>query len=169
MSHLHAQTANGTWSTLLDKPILGITNGVHPPSWVGGPARSLYESLGADLDNLDEAAPFWKDVAKLNDAQLWEAHRRQKLELAYFCRRRLQSQFARHGEAPMVLEELSEALDPDVLTIGFARRFATYKRAALIFSNRDALRTLVREAGPIQLVFAGKAHPQDAAGQALAV
>ncbi len=167
VSHLHAQTANATWSDVVDKPILGITNGVHPPSWIGGPARALYETLGADLDNLDEdVKPFWNDVAKLSDAQLWDAHRRQKLELAYFCRRRLQSQFARHGEAPMVLEELSEALDPDVLTIGFARRFATYKRASLIFSDEERLaRILLNGERPVQIVFAGKAHPADRPGQ----
>jgi starch phosphorylase len=167
VSHLHAQTANTTWSSIVKQPILGITNGVHPPSWIGGPARALYESLGADLDNLDAATkPFWDDVAGMSDAQLWEAHRRQKLELAYFCRRRLQSQFARHGEAPMVLEELSEALDPEVLTIGFARRFATYKRASLIFSDEERLaRILLNAERPVQIVFAGKAHPADRPGQ----
>ena len=167
VSHLHAQTANTTWSSIIKQPILGITNGVHPPSWIGGPARTLYESMGADLDNLDASTkPFWTDVAGMNDAQLWEAHRRQKLELAYFCRRRLQSQFARHGEAPMVLEELSEALDPDVLTIGFARRFATYKRASLIFSDEERLaRILLNADRPVQIVFAGKAHPADRPGQ----
>jgi starch phosphorylase len=167
VSHLHAQTANTTWSSIIAQPILGITNGVHPPSWIGGPARALYESLGADLDNLDAATkPFWNDVARLADAQLWDAHRRQKLELAYFCRRRLQSQFARHGEAPKVLEELSEALDPDILTIGFARRFATYKRASLIFSDEERLaRILLSAERPVQIVFAGKAHPADRPGQ----
>jgi len=166
VSHLHAQTANATWSGVIAQPILGITNGVHPPSWIGGPARALDETLGADLDNLDEVKPFWDDITKLPDAQLWDAHRRQKLELAYFCRRRLQSQFARHGEAPMVLEELSEALDPDVLTIGFARRFATYKRASLIFSDEDRLaRILLNDERPVQIVFAGKAHPADRPGQ----
>ena len=166
VSHLHAQTANATWAQVIDKPILGITNGVHPPSWIGGPARALYESIGADLDNLDQAKPFWKRVNQMPDAQLWEAHRRQKLELAYFSRRRLQGQFARHGEAPMVLEELSEALDPEVLTLGFARRFATYKRASLIFSDEERLaRILLNEQRPVQIVFAGKAHPADRPGQ----
>jgi starch phosphorylase len=167
VSHLHAQTANATWSSILEKPILGITNGVHPPSWIGGPARALYEGLGADLDNLDAATnPFWNDLGKMPDAQLWEAHRRQKLELAYFSRRRLQSQFARHGEAPLVLEELSQALDPDALTIGFARRFATYKRASLIFSDEERLaRILLSAERPVQIVFAGKAHPADRPGQ----
>jgi starch phosphorylase len=123
VSHLHAETANATWSGVVDKQILGITNGVHPPSWVGNPTRQLYESIGGDLDNLDpHPKAFLAKVAKLPDEEIWEAHRRQKLELAYFSRRRLQQQFARHGEAPMVLEELADALDHEVLTIGYARR-----------------------------------------------
>ena len=167
VSHLHAQTANGTWSSVVEKPILGITNGVHPPSWVGQPIRSLYESIGGDIDNLDPLHhTFIKRVAHLPDEQLWDTHGRQKLELAYFCRRRLQSQFARHGEAPHLLEGLANALDPEVLTIGFARRFATYKRAALIFSDEDRLaRILLDEERPVQMVFAGKAHPADRPGQ----
>ncbi len=167
VSHLHAETANGTWSSVVDEPILGITNGVHPPSWVGQPMRSLYESIGGDIDNLDPLHhTFIKRVAQLPDEQLWDTHGRQKLELAYFCRRRLQSQFARHGEPPHVLEELANALDPDALTIGFARRFATYKRAALIFSDEDRLaRILLDEERPVQMVFAGKAHPADRPGQ----
>jgi len=167
VSHLHAQTANATWSAVVDKPILGITNGVHPPSWVGGPFRTIYESIGGDLDNLDpHPAKFLARVSKLDDEEIWEAHRRQKLELAYFSRRRLQQQFARHGEAPIVLEELTEALDPDVLTIGFARRFATYKRAALVFTDEERLaRILDNEQRPVQIVYAGKAHPADRPGQ----
>jgi glycogen phosphorylase len=167
VSHLHARTANATWNEVSAKPILGITNGVHPPSWVGGPFRQLYESAGGDLDNLDpQNKPFLKKVSQLADEQIWDAHRRQKLELAYFCRRRLQQQFARHGEAPMTLEDLSEAIDHEALTIGFARRFATYKRAALIFSDEERLsRILLNAERPVQIVFAGKAHPADRPGQ----
>ncbi len=167
VSQLHARTANSTWTGVTSEPILGITNGVHPPSWLGGPARGLYEQLGADVDDIDaQEKPFWDKIADLPDEQLWEAHRRQKLELAYFCRRRLQSQFARHGEAPRLLEDLSEALDPEILTIGFARRFATYKRAALIFSDEERLaRILLNDDRPVQIVFAGKAHPADRPGQ----
>jgi starch phosphorylase len=169
VSRLHAQTANDTWSDVVHRPILAITNGVHPPSWVGGPARQLYEQIGADLDDLDTSKKekrFWGRLERITDAQLWEAHRRQKLELAIFARRRLQSQFARHGEAPGVLTELAHALDPDVLTIGFARRFATYKRAALLFSDEERLaRILSNTQRPVQIVFAGKAHPADRPGQ----
>ena len=152
---------------MVSKPILGITNGVHPPSWVGEPFRRLYEQIGGDLDNLDkQEKPFWKNIEHLPNGQLWEAHKRQKLELAFFCRRRLQSQFARHGEAPSHLEDLADALDEDVLTIGFARRFATYKRAGLIFSDEERLaRILLNEQRPVQIVYAGKAHPADRPGQ----
>ncbi len=169
VSRLHAETANATWQQVADKPILGITNGVHPPSWLGEPVRQLYQAQGADLENLDASdrkRRFWERLERMPDEQLWEAHRRQKLELAMFARRRLQLQFARHGEAPALLEELSDALDPEVLTIGFARRFATYKRAALLFSDEERLaRIIFSEQRPIQIVFAGKAHPADRPGQ----
>ena len=166
VSQLHAHTANSTWTGVPDKPILGITNGVHPPSWIGEPFRRLYDQISGDLDDIDSENPFWSRIKSIPDAQLWEAHKRQKLELAFFCRRKLQSQFARHGESPHLLEELSEALDQDTLTIGFARRFATYKRAALLFSDEERLaRILLNEQRPVQIVFAGKAHPADRPGQ----
>jgi glycogen phosphorylase len=166
VSKLHAHTANTTWREVVSQPILGITNGVHPPTWVGEPFRRLYEQIGGDLDNVEAEKPFWKRIEHLPNGQLWEAHKRQKLELAFFCRRRLQSQFARHGEAPHTLEDLADALDEDVLTIGFARRFATYKRAGLIFSDEERLaRILLNEQRPVQIVYAGKAHPADRPGQ----
>ena len=169
VSHLHAQTANATWCERAStQPILGITNGVHPPSWIGGPVRALYETLGADLDNLDadDQGPSGttspscptRSCGRRTGARSWSSRTSR--------RRRLQQQFARHGEAPMVLEELSEALDPDVLTIGFARRFATYKRASLIFTDEERLARILLDAErPVQIVFAGKAHPADRPGQ----
>ncbi len=167
VSHLHAETANSTWREVPGHSILGITNGVHPPSWVGEPFRRLYEQIGGDLDNIDASDDaFWERIHDIPNNQVWEAHKRQKLELAFFCRRRLQSQFARHGESPTLLEGLSEVLDQEILTIGFARRFATYKRAALLFSDEDRLqRILLNEDRPVQIVFAGKAHPADRPGQ----
>jgi starch phosphorylase len=105
-------------------------------------------------------------MGRIPPAELWEAHMRQKRELAIFARGRLRSQFARHGEAPSALEELGQVLDPEVLTVGFARRFATYKRAALLFSDIPRLaRLLWSEERPLQIVFAGKAHPADRPGQ----
>jgi glycogen phosphorylase len=169
VSHLHAQTANTTWQGLVDRPILGITNGIHGPTWIGQPIAELLEDLGADLDDLDETTEggrFWERMERLPGRDLWDAHVRQKRELAHFARGRLRSQFARHGESPSILAELETALDPEVLTVGFARRFATYKRAGLLFSDIDRLaRMLFDETRPIQIVFAGKAHPADRPGQ----
>jgi len=170
VSRLHATTANGTWQGVVDKPILGITNGVHVPTWLGSPVRELLERfLDADLDDLDgsdDASRWWERLDRIPDDDLWEAHLRQKLELAIFARGRLRAQFARHGEAPSVLQDLEQVLDPGALTIGFARRFATYKRAGMIFSDMDRLEALVWNADrPVQVVFAGKAHPADRPGQ----
>src|SRR5436190_8575323 len=169
VSQLHAQTANGTWHGVPDSPIVGITNGIHAPTWIGQPIAELLEDLGADLDDLDESTEpgrFWGRLDHIPGQDLWDAHLRQKRELAHFARGRLRSQFARHGESPAALTELEIALDPDVLTVGFARRFATYKRAGLLFSDIDRLaRMLFDEERPVQIVFAGKAHPADRPGQ----
>src|SRR3954470_19681645 len=170
VSILHGHTANTTWSGVAPSEILGITNGVHTPTWVGQPMRDALERYtNADLDTMDTEPPerrFWERIEQLPTEELWEAHQRQKLELALFARGRLRSQFARHGESPATLEELEEVLDPGVLTIGFARRFATYKRAALLFSDPDRLARLLWHADrPVQVIFAGKAHPADRPGQ----
>ncbi len=170
VSQLHAETANATWQGITEHEILGITNGVHGPTWVGEPVVDLLaKHLDADLDRLDAGSSqdrFWERMERVPVAELWEAHLRQKRELAIFARGRLRSQFARHGEAPSVLAELEDALDPAVMTIGFARRFATYKRAGLLFSDIDRLAKLLWDGErPIQVVFAGKAHPADRPGQ----
>jgi starch phosphorylase len=153
----------------MDHPILGITNGIHGPTWIGQPIAEPLEGLGADLDDLDankRNSRFWERLDRIPSRDLWDAHLRQKRELAHFARGRLRSQFARHGESPTVLAELETALDPDVLTIGFARRFATYKRAGLLFTDIDRLARMLWDAErPIQVVFAGKAHPADRPGQ----
>ncbi|HEU4674126.1 MAG TPA: alpha-glucan family phosphorylase [Candidatus Limnocylindrales bacterium] len=170
VSQLHAETANATWSSTAPRPILGITNGVHAPTWLGRPIRELYERhLDVGLATAEERAEdgaIWERLERLPVDALWHAHERQKLELSIFARGRLRIQFARHGESPAALAELDRLLDPGVLTIGFARRFATYKRAQLLFSDVDRLaRLLWNEDRPVQIVFAGKAHPADRPGQ----
>ncbi|HEX5239610.1 MAG TPA: alpha-glucan family phosphorylase [Candidatus Limnocylindrales bacterium] len=172
VSRLHAETANATWHDIVPHAIVPITNGVHPPTWIGGPMRELdTKYLDADLDDLEpstEANRWWDRIDRIPAAELWEAHRRQKTELALFARGRLRSQFARHGEPPAELEQLAGVLDPDALTIGFARRFATYKRAGMIFTDIERLaRLLTNPDRPVQVVFAGKAHPADRPGQAV--
>ncbi|HEY3165493.1 MAG TPA: alpha-glucan family phosphorylase, partial [Candidatus Limnocylindrales bacterium] len=170
VSELHAQTADATWSGIAPHRIRAVTNGIHVPSWMGSAmSEELQRELGADLDDLDEESdvgPFWERLGDMGTADLWATHQREKLELAIFARRRLRNQFARHGEAPSVLESVETILDPEILTVGFARRFATYKRAGLLFSDLDRLvRILWNEERPVQVVFAGKAHPADRPGQ----
>ena len=170
VSKLHAATANGTWQGIATHGIQAITNGIHPPTWVGGPIRELFARyIDADLDDLDgstDASRWWERIERIPATELWEAHVRQKRELAVFARGRLRTQFARHGEAPRTLQQLGNALDPNALTIGFARRFATYKRAGMVFTDKDRLaRLLANTDRPVQLVFAGKAHPADRPGQ----
>jgi starch phosphorylase len=171
VSVLHAQTANGTWSSVIDRPIIAVTNGVHAPTWVGQPMRDVFRDLGGNLDQIDDETAdqrFWERTDMISDLRLWEAHLEQKLGLAEYARGRLRRQFARHGEAPRVLADLAGILDPHILTVGFARRFATYKRAALIFSDEDRLARLVSDPQrPVQFIFAGKAHPADRPGQSV--
>jgi len=172
VSQLHARTANDTWRGIVPHEILGITNGVHLPTWIGGPVRELLERhLDADLDDLEAstaAGRWWERISRIPAGELWEAHLRQKRELAVFARGRLRTQFARHGEAPSVLQKLEDALPPETLTIGFARRFATYKRSGMIFTDVDRLARLLSNVDrPVQLIFAGKAHPADRPGQAV--
>src|SRR4029079_12425671 len=110
----------------------------------------------------------WERLDRIPSKELWEAHARQKRELAIFARGRLRNQLARHGEATSVPEARETALGPDILTVGFARRFATYKRAGLLFHDLDRLAGLLwDEKRPIQVVFAGKAHPADRPGERL--
>jgi starch phosphorylase len=117
-------------------------------------------------DSLD--AGFEGRVKAIPDAEIWAAHEAQKRRLLLFARRRLSEQLARHGRSPDELRALQRLLDPEVLTVGFARRFATYKRAALVFRDLERLRRILTcDRRPVQLVFAGKAHPADRPGQGL--
>jgi starch phosphorylase len=170
VSKLHAETADATWRGIAPHRIRAITNGIHVPSWAGNAmGETLERVLHANLDDLDaegDVGPFWDHLDRIPSEDLWHTHMREKLQLAIFARRRLRNQFARHGESPSVLDDLETALEPEILTIGFARRFATYKRAGLLFTDLDRLaRLLWNEKRPIQVVFAGKAHPADRPGQ----
>ena len=117
VSQLHGHTANATWQGISPHEILGLTNGVHTPTWLGQPIRDTLERFtNADLDAMDDqpaARRFWDRIGKVPADELWEAHQRQKLELAIFARGRLRNQFARHGEAPATLEELEQRPRPE--------------------------------------------------------
>ena len=173
VSRLHGQVSSAMWRHLWpdkpESPVSYITNGVHTESWIGPEMRSLY------AHHLDPAweqrlldAEMWARVEAVPDADLWAAHRSQKERLIRFVRERVRSQGARHGLSPDELRGVEGLLDPRALTIGFARRFATYKRAVLVLSDLDRLRKLVAAEGrPVQMIFAGKAHPADREGQDL--
>jgi len=158
VSQLHGRTATETWQELAGHPIAAITNGVHVPTWLGRPVRRLVKgAIGGPLGDRLDAVP---------DEELWNAHQQQKREMDGFLEGRLARQFARHGESPTTLREVRGLLDPDALTIGFARRFATYKRSDLLFSDEERLsRILSSVERPVQVVIAGKAHPADRPGQ----
>jgi glycogen phosphorylase len=171
VSKLHGEVSSAMWRHLWpgapDAPVSAITNGVHTETWVGPEMRALY------TQHIDRAweehlleAETWNRVAGVPDAELWAAHRSQKERLVRFVRERVRMQSARHGLAPDDLRGVERLLDPRALTIGFARRFATYKRAVLVLSDLERLRAVLSDPErPVQFVFAGKAHPADRAGQ----
>jgi starch phosphorylase len=175
VSRLNAEVCDRMWRHLRpDLPdgehlVNAITNGVHSATWCGRAMRELLERrLGGEWQELLLDPGAWERVADIPDEELWSVHQTQKQRFLYFLRGRLREQFARHGRTPDELRGLDTWFDPDVLTVGFARRFATYKRARLVFSDPERLRALLSNAErPLQIVFAGKAHPADRPGQEL--
>jgi starch phosphorylase len=173
VSELHSKVADGMWRPLLEAeglgPIEHVTNGVHPPTWVGPDIREvLSKHLGPAFGNASPEDGFAEGVEAIPDYELWAAHLAQKQRLITLLRDRTLEQYARHGRSPDALREVDRLMDPDALTIGFARRFATYKRADLLLRDPDRLRELVSSADrPVQFIFAGKAHPADRPGQDL--
>jgi starch phosphorylase len=167
VSKLHARTATETWEPVAGHPIGAITNGVHVATWTGRPIRRLYErAAGLSLASDPASGERLSRLESMAGAELWAAHVQQKRELIDFAERRLARQFARHGDSPDELRDVTHALNPDALTIGFARRFATYKRADLLFRDEGRLAAALRNPErPVQVVIAGKAHPADRPGQ----
>ncbi len=158
------------WPTLREEkvPIGHITNGVHVLSWLAPQMYQLFGArLGQDWPTRMAYPDFWEKVAEVDDGELWETHQSLKMRLIRFARRRLQLQSERMGHRETI-KHIDQILDPDVLTIGCARRFATYKRGDLILSQPERLAKLIEDARrPIQIVFAGKAHPRDNEGKQL--
>lgn len=158
VSELHADVSRRMWP---DYEIHSITNGIHVPSWLG---REMTKVLRAGPG--DDPAEFAKRAASLPDERLWAAHTAQKHRLMRFVRVRALLQAARHGRPPEELARIERLLNPSALTLGFARRFAPYKRADLLFEDPERLkRLLCNDERPVQLLMAGKAHPADRPGQ----
>jgi starch phosphorylase len=148
-------------------PIGHVTNGVHVPSWLAPQMRRLYDRhLGVDWQKRGSDKRTWAAIESVNDGELWETHLNLKSQLLDFTRHRAREQAARRGEPKETLNRLEKVLSPDALTIGFARRFATYKRANLILVDIERLASMVNDPKrPVQFVFAGKAHPHDEPGK----
>jgi starch phosphorylase len=172
VSSLHGQVSRAMWQPLYPGtrdahvPIGHITNGVHVNSWLAPQMRRVYDRhMGARVaEHTSEG--MWDAIDRIDDGELWEAHQALKTHLVHVVRRRVVEQAERRGEAPAVIAQVRRALTPDALTIGFARRFATYKRANLLLQDLEALGDLVNDAQhPVQLIFAGKAHPHDGPGK----
>jgi len=175
VSRLHGQVSRRMWQALWPEvprpevPIGHITNGVHTESWLHPGLASLFDRY---LDpgwrhNIDDPA-IWEAVARIPDAELWAHHNAAKAEMLALVRERVRRHLTAIGATPAELQAAGRLFDPDTLTIGFARRFATYKRATLLFRDRERLqRILNHPARPVQIIFAGKAHPADEPGKEL--
>lgn len=168
VSKRHAAVATNDWGHLFGGEVAAITNGVHAPSWVSrGNQRLLGETVAADwVDQLTEDPSDLEKLRDVPDERIWEDHLARKRLLTRFARGRMRRQYARHGASPDQLRAVDTLLPPDRLTIGFARRFATYKRATLMFHNIPWLQAILTNPDrPAQVIFAGKAHPADKMGQ----
>ncbi|MBM3145214.1 MAG: glycosyltransferase family 1 protein [Chloroflexi bacterium] len=175
VSELHGQVARKMWHFLWpdlreeDVPISHVTNGIHTGTWLARRLDHLFRRyLGRDwMDHLDDP-DFWDSVENIPDEELWLVRRHLKRKLVFYMRDRAREQWLRDGIHPVQVIASGVLLDPYALTIGFARRFATYKRASLILRDLDRLLELInRPNRPVQIIFAGKAHPDDNPGKML--
>jgi len=173
VSALHGEVSRAMWTGLYPGkpedavPIGHITNGMHVPSWLAPQMFRLYDRhLGTGWHEHSAEPRIWEGIESVDDGELWETHLSLKARLLDFVRSRAREQAQRRGESPEILQRLGRVLSPDALTVGFARRFATYKRATLILADIERLASMVNDPKhPVQFVFAGKAHPLDEPGK----
>ena len=175
VSGLHGEVSRKMWHNLWPQvppnevPIRHVTNGIHTRSWL---APDIAFVLDRYLDPAWQSDPtdqsVWEGVMQIPDEELWRAHERSREKLVSWTRQTLKEQLSKRGAGYEELTTAEEVLDPEALTIGFARRFATYKRGALLLRDMDRLRRLLEDTKrPIQFLFAGKAHPADHEGKEL--
>jgi len=175
VSELHGRVAREMWHFLwperkLDEvPITHITNGVHTGTWLARRFRHLYDEYFGEgwWKHVDDPT-VWEKVDEIPDEKLWSVHEHLKRKLTFYMRDRARQQWMKDGVHPVQVVAAGTLLDPYALTIGFARRFATYKRAGLILSDLDRLLHILNQPNrPVQIIFAGKAHPADEPGKQL--
>lgn len=173
VSKLHGEVSRKMWQGIWPNlpvnlvPIRSITNGIHIRSWISEEMRNLYDRyLGEDWIYKPGEDTVWKRVERVPDAELWRTHERRRERMVGFVRRRMVEQLKRRGGSEAEIQQAEEALDPDALTIGFARRFATYKRGNLILRDEERLaKILNNRERPVQIIIAGAAHPRDVEGK----
>ena len=175
VSALHGTVSRRMWQPLYpnkteeEVPIGHITNGVHVLSWAAPQMQLLFsQHLGIDWAKNQRDPKTWEKIHEVDDAELWETQQVLKARLINFVRNRLVDQAKRRNESAEVIEKAGASLDLNALTIGFARRFATYKRAGLVLRDVERMGELITMSDrPIQFIFAGKAHPEDRFGKEL--
>jgi len=173
VSRLHGEVSRAMWHKIWyrhpveDVPIDYITNGIHVPTWSSEDMAALFDSyLGPDWSEDPDNERIWEQIEQIPATELWRAHERRREHLVSFCRQRLSQQLARRGASDEEIRASAEVLSPEMLTIGFARRFATYKRATLLFRDPERLDHIVNHPQhPVQVIIAGKAHPMDNEGK----
>lgn len=169
VSALHGKVARTMWKDIWpalnesEVPITHVTNGIHTRTWVSREMDNLFDMyLGPRYREHPEDQEVWDRVKLIPSSELWRVHKSRKERLMFFVRKHLKAQLERQGAGVTTLAAVEDVMNPDALTIGFARRFATYKRAGLLFQQPERLvELLTAENRPVQIVFAGKAHPQD--------
>ena len=169
VSGLHGEVARRLWQPLWpglgaeEVPIGVVANGVHHRTWVSRDMAELYRNYcGPDWLSRPENPSSWEPIRQIPDEELWRIHERRRNRLVAVARQRLRQQAERRGASPQEIAQAASALDPNALTIGFARRFATYKRALLLFRDPDRLSRILNDPErPVQIIFSGKAHPND--------
>ena len=175
VSKLHGEVARGMWQNYWpgvpreEVPVSYVTNGIHTRTWTSPTMADLLEQyLGPGWPEAEVGDPVWQRIDEIPGAELWRVHVRRREWMIAAIRRRLKDQLRGRGAPPAEVKDAEEVLDPEALTIGFARRFAPYKRATLLFRSVERLTSLIEnEDRPVQFVFAGKAHPHDGAGKEL--
>jgi starch phosphorylase len=175
VSRLHGRVTRDMWheiwpnANIDEVPIFPITNGVHIPSYISGDLHKLYDRyLGPGWTEDPDNEKIWLRTDQIPDTELWRVHERCRAKLVYFARKRLIKQYVHQGASAREIESADNMLNPEALTICFARRFATYKRATLLFREPERLAAILGNPDrPVQLIFSGKAHPADDYGKEL--
>ncbi len=175
VSKMHADTSRSLWAKIFPNlnsdeiPIGYVTNGVHTPSWLSRELTILFDRyLGEEYYHKTQEASLWQNIRKIPDIEIWEAHQRRKEQMISFIRQKIEQSILEERAFFNRSNKLRHTLSPDILTIGFARRFAPYKRANLILSDPERLLSIINNPlKPVQFVIAGKAHPADTEGKKL--